>query len=142
MQMVREAVPGDFPAILEMGRRFHEFSPWRDRPFSDEATLAMLQRITDSEDAVLFTNGTGILGGVVAPIYFGGGKVAQELFWFADKGGRELLDAFEAWAKERGADGILMISLALDERTDQRMGKIYERRGYRLRERNFYKEVG
>jgi GNAT superfamily N-acetyltransferase len=139
---VREARPDDFPAILEMGRRFHEFSPWRDRPFSNDATLEMLQRITDSEDAVLFTNGSGILGGVVAPIYFGGGTVAQELFWFADKGGRALLDAFEAWAKERGADGILMISLALDERTDQRMSKIYERRGYRLRERNFYKEVG
>lgn len=136
---VREAAPGDFSAILEMGRRFHEFSPWRDRPFSDDATLEMLQRITDSDDAVLFTNGTGILGGVVAPIYFGGGVVAQELFWFADKGGRELLDAFEQWADDKGASGVLMISLAIDEKTDERMGKIYERRGYRLRERNYYK---
>jgi GNAT superfamily N-acetyltransferase len=139
--MVREATPGDFPAILEMGRRFHEFSPWRDRPFSDEATLEMLQRITDSEDAVLFTNGTGILGGVIAPIYFGGGSVAQELFWFADKGGRELLDAFEDWAEERGAVGVAMVALAIDERTDQRMGSIYERRGYRLRERSYYREL-
>ena len=137
--MVKQATPKDFPAILEMGRRFHEFSPWRDRPFSDDATLEMLQRITDSEDAVLFTNGTGILGGVVAPIYFGGGVVAQELFWFADKGGRELLDAFEQWADDKGASGVLMISLAIDEKTDERMGKIYERRGYRLRERNYYK---
>ena len=136
---VREATPEDFPAILEMGRRFHEFSPWRDRPFSDDATLEMLHRITDSDEAVLFTNGTGILGGVVAPIYFGGGVVAQELFWFADKGGRELLDAFEQWAEDKGASGALMISLAIDEKTDERMGKIYERRGYRLRERNYYK---
>ena len=30
-----------------------------------------------------------------SPIYFGGGRVAQELFWFADSDGRELLDAFE-----------------------------------------------
>lgn len=139
MRMVKQATPDDFPSILEMGRRFHEFSPWRDRPFSDEATLEMLHRITESDDAVLFTNGTGILGGVVAPIYFGGGVVAQELFWFADKGGRELLDAFEQWADDKGASGVLMISLAMDEKTDERMGKIYERRGYRLRERNYYK---
>jgi GNAT superfamily N-acetyltransferase len=137
--MVKQATPDDFPAILKMGRRFHEFSPWRDRPFSDDATLEMLHRITESDDAVLFTNGTGILGGVVAPIYFGGGVVAQELFWFADKGGRELLDAFEQWADDKGASGVLMISLAMDEKTDERMGKIYERRGYRLRERNYYK---
>ena len=35
-----------------------------------------------------------------------------------------------------------MISLAIDERTDQRMEAIYQRRGYALRERNYYKELG
>lgn len=138
---VREATPEDFGAILEIGRRFHAFSPWRDRPFSDQATLEMLERITASDDAVLLWNGSGILGGLVAPIYFGGGVVAQELFWFADANGRELLDAFEAWAEDKGAAGVLMISLTIDERTDARMDRLYTRRGYGLRERNYYKEL-
>lgn len=136
---MRELTADDIPLALDIGRRFHELSPWRDRPFSDEATVAMLARMEASEDAVVFTNGTGLLGGILAPIYFGGGLIAQELFWFADKGGRELLDAFEAWAADKGAAGVMMISLALDERTDARMAKIYERRGYELRERNYYK---
>jgi len=138
---VREATPEDFDAILQIGKRFHEFSPWRDRPFSEDATRDMLHRLVDSEDAVLFWNGSGILGGLVAPIYFGGGTVAQELFWFADANGRELLDAFEAWASQKGAAGVLMISLSLDERTDARMDRLYKRRNYRLRERNYYKDL-
>jgi len=138
---VREATPEDFDAILEIGACFHEFSPWRDRPFSADATRAMLDRMTQSDDAVLLWNGSGILGGVVAPIYFGGGTVAQELFWFADANGRELLDAFEGWALGKGAAGVLMISLAIDERTDARMDRLYTRRGYGLRERNYYKEL-
>lgn len=138
---VREATPEDFDAILEIGQRFHAFSPWRDRPFDADATRDMLNRMMASDDAVLLWNGTGILGGIVAPIYFGGGIVAQELFWFADRSGRELLDAFEAWAAGKGAAGVLMISLAIDERTDQRMEAIYQRRGYALRERTYYKDL-
>jgi hypothetical protein len=137
--VIREAVVKDIPAILDIGRRFHAFSPWSDLPYSDDAVTQMIERMTASPDAVVFFNGSGVLGGVASPIYFGGGLVAQELFWFADKGGRELLDAFEGWAKEKGAAGVLMISLAIDERTDERMSAIYERRGYALRERNFYK---
>lgn len=139
--MVRPATREDIPAILDIGERFHVFSPWRDLPFSREATAQMLERLMDADEGALFYNGHGILGGVVSQIYFGGGLVAQELFWFADKGGRELLEAFEAWAAEKGATGVLMISLAIDERTDERMDAIYRRRGYALRERNYYKEI-
>lgn len=139
--MVREATAHDLPAMLDIGRRFHEMSPWKDRPFSDEATMEMLARMDASPDAVVLFNGSGVLGGMIAPIYFGGGTIAQELFWFADKNGAELLTAFEDWAQGKGADGVMMISLALDEKTDGRMSKIYERRGYELRERNYYKEV-
>ena len=138
---VREATPEDFDAILKIGQRFHAFSPWRDRPFDADATRDMLNRMMASDDAVLLWNGTGILGGIVAPIYFGGGLVAQELFWFADANGRELLNTFEAWAKAKGAAGVLMISLAIDERTDQRMEAIYQRRDYALRERTYYKDL-
>jgi hypothetical protein len=139
--LVREATEADIPAILDLGERFHALSPWRDRPFDREATERTVANLIASPQGVLLFNGEGILGGVLAPIYFGGGLIAQELFWFADRGGRELLDGFETWAREQGACGVLMVNLVLDERTDAIMNRMYERRGYALRERHFYKEL-
>lgn len=139
--MIREAVEGDIPAILELGQRFHALSPWSDRPFNREATEQTVRNLIASPQGVLLFNGSGILGGVLAPIYFGGGLIAQELFWFADKGGRELLDGFERCAEASGACGVLMVNLVMDERTDAIMNRMYERRGYALRERHFYKEL-
>lgn len=138
MMQARES---DIPAILDLGERFHALSPWRDRLFNRGATEKTVRTLISAPTGALFYNGHGILGGMLSPIYFGGGTVAQELFWFADKNGRELLDAFEAWAKERGADGVIMVNLALGEREDAVMNRMYERRGYQLRERHFYKEV-
>lgn len=139
---VREAGPGDVEAILDLGERFHAFSPWRDRPFQREATRRTVEALIQSESGVLLFNGEGILGGVLSPIYFGGGVVAQELFWFADRGGRELIKAFEQWAGAKGADGVLMVNLAVNERTDALMCRMYERMGYGLRERHYWKELG
>lgn len=139
--MVREAAEGDVPAILDLGERFHALSPWRDRPFDRAATEQTVRALIAAPTAAMLFNGSGILGGILSPIYFGGGIVAQELFWFADRDGRALLDAFEAWAKANGADGILMIHLTLGEREDRVMSRMYERRGYGLREKHFYKEL-
>lgn len=139
--MARPATEADIPAILDLGERFHALSPWRDRPFDRGATEQTVRNLISAPCGALFFNGAGILGGVLSPIYFGGGLVAQELFWFADRGGRELLDAFEAWAAENGAAGVLMVNLVMNERTDAVMNRMYERRGYQLRERHFYKEL-
>lgn len=139
--MVREAVEADIPAILELGERFHAISPWRDRPFRRDATERTVRGLIESDYGVILFNGTGILGGVISPIYFGGGVIAQELFWFADRSGRELLDAFEGWAAENGACGVVMVNLVLEDRADAIMNRMYERRGYALRERHFYKEL-
>ncbi len=139
--MVRPATHDDIPAILDLGERFHALSPWRDRPFSRDATEQTVRALIDNEDACLFFNGAGILGGVLSQIYFGGGLIAQEAFWFADKGGRELLDAFEAWAAQKGACGVIMVHLALNDRADAVMGAMYARRGYALRESHYFKEL-
>lgn len=134
-----QATKADIPHILDMGERFHKLSPWRDRPYVREAVEQTLSNLIESPVGVLLYNGTGILGGVISPIYFGGGWVAQELFWFADRNGKELLDAFEEWAGEQGADCVVMAHLTLGEEADERMRRIYEKRGYSLRETHFYK---
>lgn len=137
---VRIAEKSDIPAILDLGERFHAMSPWRDKPFDRDATQAVLQRLIEQPEGVLLYNGHGMIGGVLSQIYFGGGLIAQELFWFADKGGRDLIKAFEAWAFKSGASGIVMVNLNLNPRKDRVMGKMYERRGYALRERHYYKD--
>lgn len=139
--MVREAVGADIPAILDLGERFHGLSPWRDRPFNRDATEQTVRNLIASPHGALLFNGAGILGGVLAPIYFGGGLIAQELFWFADRGGRELIKGFEGWARDNGADGVLMVNLALNARTDALMDRMYQRMGYGLRERHYWKDL-
>lgn len=136
-----EASISDIPALLKLAQRFHAMSSWSDRPFKRDAMRETLINIIRNPNGVLLYNGTGMIAGFVTPIYFGGGVVAQELFWFADKNGRELLDAFEGWADKVGADGVLMVNLALDDRTDRVMDAMYRRRGYTLRERHYWKDL-
>lgn len=139
--MNKPATIEDIPAIVELGKKFHDLSPWRDRPFDADQTAEFLAGMIENPNACLFWNGEGMIGGVIAPIYFGGGLVAQELFWFAEKGGMSLLDTFEEWAHNAGASGLIMVSLSLNERADSLMDRIYQRRGYRLRERTYYKDL-
>lgn len=136
---MREFTEADLPAVLEIGERFHAFSPWRDRPFNRFAVTDTLARMSANPDAVVLFNGSGVLGGLIYPMYFGGGTVAQELFWFADRAGMQLLDWFEQWAKAKRADGVSMISLSIDDRTDGVMEKLYTRRGYELREKAYWR---
>jgi hypothetical protein len=131
----------DVPDMVRMGARMHSMSPWSGRPFDPDATANMMAGLIASPDGVLLWTGEAMLGGLIVPIYFGGGRVAQELFWFADRGGLALLTAFEAWAKDKGADVIVMASLALGPEADERLGRLYERRGYKIRERHYAKEV-
>ena len=138
--MVRQATASDYPSIIEMGQRFHKMSPWSDMPFSKEVMVATLERMTDNDAAVIYVNGTGVIGGVVAAgMYFGGEKIAQELFWFADKDGIELLTAFEDWSEKKGASGVLMSAIPDDERPERIMNALFKRRKYSKTERTFYK---
>ena len=70
-------------------------------------------------------------------------KVAVETYWYVEPEyaghGRELLDYFEAWAKEQGCQFTAMIHL-VDSYPD-RLHKMYENRGYKLIEQHFLKEI-
>ncbi len=68
--------------------------------------------------------------------------VATECFWFVRSPWRgkgiKLLDAFEAWADERGAHLKAMIHLV--ELQPEKLMNLYVHRGYREFERHFIKE--
>ncbi len=136
---VRTATAEDIPALVEMGAKFHAMSPHRFMgEYHPEAVANMLAYMAAS--AILLTNGEGVIGGVVAPVYFDPGKLmAEESFWWAEKGGGELLVAFEHEARARGAAFVLLSTLHNDR--SHIVDRVVSRRGYAPVERRYVKEL-
>lgn len=133
----------DIPALIEMGRKFHAVSGYGDMPY-DENTMVDLF-ITLIRNGGLFVVGdkpVGMIGGVVFSVFFNRQQLmAQELFWWSESpgAGKALLDTFEAWAKDMGAEHVVM--MALDVLDGARVGEILKRRGYLPAESNYMKAV-
>lgn len=87
----------------------------------------------------------GCLGGVFILDQFNGRGVAMENFWFVlpefrrSRAGIDLLDAFEAEAKQRNCKKILMAHLKIEGA--EVLEKFYQKRGYSLIEQTFSKEI-
>ena len=85
----------------------------------------------------------GALGGVCVPDCHRECMVASEFFWYVKPehrgGGIRLLKAFEKWAREQGADRIIMTHLA--DSMPEGLKKLYIRLGYEELETNYIKEV-
>tara|TARA_R100000951_G_scaffold63895_2_gene53683 strand:+ start:4655 stop:5092 length:438 start_codon:yes stop_codon:yes gene_type:complete len=138
---VREATYRDIPHLLGLGYKFHQYSPYRDLPYDINSVSDFIKVLIDSPTGVLYTNGEGVIGGLMHPLYFGGGNIAQELFWFAEGGGMELLSAFEGWAISQNASGVSVSSLVVGEREDRIIDKLYSRKGYKAHEKAYFKEL-
>ena len=87
-----------------------------------------------------------MVAGVLSPVYFNHAhKSGEELFWWVDPErasqgiGIRLLIALEDEAKTRGAQSFQMKSIA--RLNGDRMGRLYERRGYRASEHTFIKRL-
>lgn len=137
---VRAATAEDIPALVEIGARFHEMSPHRFMGEYDRRGIAnVLGFMIGSPQSIVLTNDAGLIGGTLAPVYFAPSKLmAEENFWFAGAGGRDLLRAFEEEAAARGAHFVLLSTLE-NERASI-IDRMVERRGYRLIERRWLKE--
>lgn len=74
----------------------------------------------------------GALGGVLFPDPNTGEPVATEFFWYvrpeARGAGLKLLPEFERWASEAGAVRVHMVHLL--RLTPEKLGRLYQRRGY------------
>lgn len=93
----------------------------------------------------LFRDGklSGAFGGIVAEDLNDGDLVANECFWFVTPEARgrgfELLLAYEEEARKRGAKRCSMIHLLSLQ--PEKLGELYERRGYRAIETSYFKEL-
>lgn len=134
---MRLATAADIPLIVEMGARFVA-AAW-EMPYRPEDAHAFVSHVVE-HGAVFLADGA-MLGATVEPLYFNTSVlIASEHFWWSERrgAGLPLLAAFEAWAAERGAH---MIHVSTVHDLDSPARRIFERRGYRLRECSHVKEV-
>ena len=135
---MRKATHDDVSLVVDMGRDFHDYSPWRSIPFDRDATSRFVTSLIDN--GVVFISDNGMIGGLMNPLYFNPSfSVACELFWWAKSGGRELMRAFEDWASESSASGIQFSSLGDDK--SERMAVLFDRAGYSKVETGWFKEI-
>jgi hypothetical protein len=139
--MIRRATGDDIPAMVRMGREFLAMSPHAALGEYDMMAVAkMFSFMIASPQSVLLTNGDGLIGGVVTPVYFAPGKwMLEESFWWAVRGGRELLAAFEREGRLMGADFVLLSTL--ENGRAAVIDRVVSRMGYRLLERRYVKEL-
>ncbi len=136
--MIRQATVDDVQTAVEMGARFHAYSPWRDIPYDRTAMAGVMASLI--EQGGLFLTDDGFIGGVVSPAYFSPSCViATELFWYAPSGDGGLRQAFEDWARSKGAYGVQCSALS-DEHLPA-VTRIYRRAGYEQGEVCFLKRL-
>ncbi len=85
----------------------------------------------------------GAIGAIAYPCPNNGETIAAEMFWYVRREhrgrGLRLFDAFEAWAKAKGARRLAMVHLL--ELTPAALERFYRSRGYRAVEVHYIKEV-
>lgn len=115
-------------------------SPWRDAEFDPAEVTKFAFQLMDDPHSVLFVHQKGIIGGVLVPIFFGGQMVLQELFWYADEGGKLLLESLEDWGKSNGASYCMLSMLHYeDENQNKKYQKMYKRLDYTPQEIHYRK---
>jgi len=135
---VRQATIGDIDEIVAMGQEFVSVPGYRDRleiepdVFAERVGQAIMS--TDAYVAILEDEGKakGAIGGLAAASMFTSKRNAVELFWFVrpearqNGGGRALLEAIIAWAKEADCLALHMI----EPPDAPEVGQTYQRRGF------------
>lgn len=140
---LRLATAEDQELIKNMGMQFINSIPYQKHTSEDKINMIATEFAgSDRPDKVaILYDDVAMLLGVATPFLFGTKLCAVEIAWWVDPEyrksniGRELLEAFEYWAKKVGCELVTMISL------DERVGKFYEKNGYVLTEHTYMKEI-
>lgn len=138
---VRRATQADRFAVIQLLNESHAAAGFTF-PFSaPHADMLFRQHMAAGLVLVAGNPARGVLMAVAFDHPFGAGKWAKESCWYIapDARGRcalQMLDAYEAWAREQGCTTIGMASLATND-----VSRIYERRGYAPAETHFLKSL-
>lgn len=125
--MIRPASPDDLSWLVDLGREAHGHTTWGQVAEYCPASFADTCRgLMDREDAAVLVNRRGSIWVCRFPLFFNHAEsVAHEVFFYATEGGDALRRAAERWA------GPGLKTLSRNDATDTRLGRLYERAGYR-----------
>lgn len=146
---LREVTSHDVAALRPLFQAFHEAArlpgqydvgvEWRLADMLDAETGLVIFAAYDGDRPV------GVIGGTVLPDLFTQTLTASELFWYTDPAvrgtgtARALFEAFERYAVIMDAKRIHM--MALEHLDADRVGLLYQRKGYSRREILWEKQV-
>lgn len=138
---VRAAEASDIEALVAIGERFHAMSPHRFMGEYDSSAMGrVLAFMIGSSSCAVFMNGSGVIGGTIAPLYFNPSRLmVEENFWFADRDGGQLLQSLLNWGHEMGANYLAMSTL--ENEKSEVIDKLMRRKGFVLLERRYLKEI-
>lgn len=148
--MIRQATVKDVDDLIEMGKRFLDYSAFSGLTKVEDDDLARgLCSVLDNGVIFVAEKEGKIIGGIcgmMSKFWFAPRtNVAAELAWWVDEEHRgsmssiALLKAFEKWAKQNGAQVISMSDLRIDE--DYPAAPLFTRLGYSVAERSHVKGV-
>jgi len=138
---IRHATPEDRLAVIGLLKESHAAAGFTF-PFSaPHADALFRQHLACGLVLVCGKPARGVLMAATFEHPFGAGRWAKETVWYIAPQARgraaiRMLDAYEAWARERGCTTIGMASLATND-----VSRIYERRGYVPAETHFLKSL-
>lgn len=147
---IYEATEEDAIDLAILGKQFvkesqNELLGWN----STKVHNSLLDAINREDFAVLVlecnSEIVGMLITFVAPCFFSDAIQATEIVWYIDpehrgsKKAYEMLDLFEEWAGAKGA--VCTNLMNLDVLNADKVAKIYYKRGYKLAENTFVKEL-
>lgn len=148
---LRHAGMKDIPYVIEFGKKIWYESPYARFTVDEKATREQIERfiIEGQEDyLVLLSHDEGKpVGTLVAYAFkplFSSDKAAVEVCWWLEpeyrtsKRAIEMMDAYEYWAKLVGCK---VVQYGLLTSSPQRMTKLYEKRGAKLAETVYHKEL-
>lgn len=122
---------------MELGGEFLAASPYHDLGYDHLGFAVFASNLMNGPGAI-FLSDDGFIGGLLNGLYFNPSVVfGVELFWWARSEGRQLRETFEAWCREKGAQGMQSTGIANDREATIR--KVYERAGYAAVEVGFMK---
>ena len=145
--MIREAIQAAVPRMVAMMETFLSRPPYAGvisyRPFYVQEFMETLIDNTDGLLLVSDRDGVdGMLGMYIYAHPLSGEKMPAEAFWWMSPEKRGGLAAFrmlkqaEEWVKMRGLPMVHMVA------PDERVARVYTKRGYRPLEMHFYKPEG
>jgi GNAT superfamily N-acetyltransferase len=150
--MLKIAKAEDIPAIVDMTIRFLSYVDYHNMPTDPDKVRAVVENIVTSDPEkniiILSMDGdkiAGMIAAVTQEALFHDAKIAVEIGWWVEPEYRrsthnkQLLDAFEFWAKKLNCSHTQMSMMETENA--EKIERVYQRRKYKRVERSYLKEL-